>query len=102
MEDSKKRKTKARQEAFGALLSNNLYYDECREVLKDLLEEFQSAPYINKIPDYQPTFEEISKQLRINCDCIKKEVADHVDLKIKRFQDEIKSIQKKLYYWINY
>ena len=44
-----------------------------------------SAP----IPIHTPTFEEISVQMRINCDILKREISDHVDDEIKRFKKEI-------------
>jgi hypothetical protein len=39
------------------------------------------------IPYYTPTFEEISKQMRINCDILKKEFSDHVNKEILRFTE---------------
>jgi len=41
--------------------------------------------YTCSIPTYGPTFEEVSKQMRINCDILKKEFSDHVDKEIARF-----------------
>jgi hypothetical protein len=35
------RKHKAKNAAYGALLSNNLYFDECCEILEDLLVYFR-------------------------------------------------------------
>jgi hypothetical protein len=36
----------------------------------------------SKIPQNTPTFEEVSKQMRINVDILKKELSDHVDKEI--------------------
>jgi len=44
--------------------------------------------YICKIPEGIPTFEETSKQMRINVDILKKEFTDHVDKEIKRFREK--------------
>lgn len=35
------RKQAAKDQAYGALLGNNLYYSECCEVLEDLLQHFR-------------------------------------------------------------
>lgn len=40
------------------------------------------------IPDYEPTYEEITIQMRINADIIKKEISDHIDKEIERFKRE--------------
>lgn len=48
-----------------------------------------------KIPDYIPEFSEFSKQLKINCEFIKKEITDHINDEIKRFHDEINKIKNK-------
>jgi len=48
--------------------------------------------YEEKIPEYTPTFEEISILMRINADFLKKEISDHCDLEIKRFKNEIRNI----------
>lgn len=39
------------------------------------------------IPNYISTFEEISKQMRINIDIIKQEITDHVDKEISRLKN---------------
>ena len=94
---SKERKTKAKNEVYGCLLGNNLHYNECCEVLKDLVIHFD---FLDKkcssytIPSYTLSAEEVSKQLRINCDCIKKEITDHIDSELRRFYVELTAIKK--------
>jgi hypothetical protein len=39
-----------------------------------------------KIPEYTPSFEEISKQLRINADIIMRGISNHVDKEIERLK----------------
>jgi hypothetical protein len=39
------------------------------------------------IPQYTPTFEEVSKQMRINVDIFKQEITDHVDKEIARLKN---------------
>jgi len=39
------------------------------------------------IPEYIPTFEEVSKQMRINVDILKQEITDHVDKEIERLKN---------------
>ena len=41
------------------------------------------------IPQYTPTFEQVSKQMRINVDILKQEISDHVDKEIERLRKEI-------------
>lgn len=46
-----------------------------------------NPPEFIPIPEYSPTFEEISKQMRINIDILKHEITEHVDNELKRFKD---------------
>lgn len=41
----------------------------------------------DKIPEYEPSFTELSKQMRINADIVMKEISEHVDKEIKRLKD---------------
>lgn len=41
----------------------------------------------SKIPEYIPTFTEISNQLRINADCLMKEITEHADKEIERIKN---------------
>lgn len=45
------------------------------------------------IPNPAPDPQEIAKQIRINCDIVKKEISDHVDAEIARFKKEIGEIR---------
>jgi len=57
----------------------------------NLLErKFILCKYNNTIPTYTPSFEDVSKQMRINLDVLKKEFSDHVDSEIERFNKNIK------------
>lgn len=49
----------------------------------------------HNIPNYPQTFEEISKQLSINAEIKMKEVTDHVDREIKRFNESLDQLKKK-------
>ena len=48
--------------------------------------------YEKTIPEYMPTFQEISTQMRINVDFLKKEISDHCDSEIQRFKNEINNL----------
>ena len=39
-----------------------------------------------EIPNPQPTFEEIAKQMRINADCLMKEITQHTNKEIERLK----------------
>jgi len=45
------------------------------------------------IPEYIPTFKEISTQMRINIDFLKKEISDHCDSEIQRFKNQIEALK---------
>lgn len=45
-------------------------------------------PNITPIPNYNPSFTELSKLMRINADIIMKEISDHVDKEIERLKKE--------------
>ncbi len=45
----------------------------------------------HKIPVHTPTFEEISKQMRINIDILKEEITDHINKEIDRMKKECKA-----------
>ncbi len=49
--------------------------------------------YISNIPQFTPTFEEISKQMRINQKIIMKEITEHVDKEIERFKKELECLK---------
>ncbi len=49
--------------------------------------------YSPSIPPYTPTFEEISKQMRINQEIVMKQISDHVDREIERFKKEIECLK---------
>ncbi len=51
---------------------------------------YKRPTYITRIPEYSPTFEELSKQMRINADIIMKEISDHVDSELERFKTGMK------------
>ncbi len=55
-----------------------------------------SLGYSYKIPDASPSFEDISKQLRINADIIMKEFTDHIDKEIVRFRNEAEKIYDEM------
>jgi len=40
-----------------------------------------------RMPEYTPTFKEISCQMKINAEIIMKEISDHVDKEIKRLKN---------------
>ena len=44
--------------------------------------------YITEIPQCTPSFEDISKQMRINADIIIKEITEHVNKEIERMKSE--------------
>lgn len=48
--------------------------------------------YSTQIPQYSPTFEEISKQMKVNADIIIKEITCHVDKELKRFHTQLTEI----------
>ena len=48
-----------------------------------------------KIPELVPSFEEVSAQLRINADCLKQEISEHVNNEIKRLREEIEKIKNE-------
>ncbi len=50
--------------------------------------------YSPTLPIYQPSFEELSKHMRINQEIIMKEISNHVDKELKRFQNELSKINK--------
>ncbi len=47
------------------------------------------AGFCEKIPEYTPTFDEVSKQMRINVDILKQEITQHVDCELIRFHNTI-------------
>lgn len=47
---------------------------------------FDRPRYLTKIPKDCPTFEELSKQMRINIDILKKEITAHVDRELERLR----------------
>lgn len=49
-----------------------------------------------KIPDPQPSFTDIARQMRINVDILKEEITNHINTELKRFRDELEKekIQK--------
>lgn len=49
--------------------------------------------YEINIPEYTPSFKEVSKQMRINADIIMKEISDHVDREIERFKQHLCEIK---------
>jgi hypothetical protein len=58
----------------------------------DFIRKFLSGykpKYDSKIPDYQNTPEEESKQMRINVDILKRELAEFIDSEIQRLKSEI-------------
>lgn len=48
------------------------------------------------IPDCMPSYYEVSKQLRINVECIKKEITLHVDMELERFKKYLKEYKKEM------
>lgn len=52
-----------------------------------------TEPYKPAIPQYIPTFEEISKQMRINQEIVMKEISEHVDKEIERLKKEIECLK---------
>jgi hypothetical protein len=38
------------------------------------------------MPTYYPSFEEISKQMKINVEILKKEISEHIDKEIERLK----------------
>ncbi len=40
-----------------------------------------------KIPTYEPSFEEISEQMRINADILMQEIKDYADIQIERIKN---------------
>lgn len=48
-----------------------------------------SHEYNPKLPEYTPTFEEVSKQMRINQEIIMREITEHVDKEIARLKAAI-------------
>ncbi len=59
------------------------------------IRENDSRIYEEKIPENSPTFQEISTQMRINVDILKKEISDHCDKEIERFKNEITNLLPK-------
>ncbi len=49
--------------------------------------------YDPEIPNPQPTYKEISEQMRINADILMKEVSEHINSEIERFKLEIWKIR---------
>lgn len=49
-----------------------------------------------KIPDPQPSFTDIARQMRINVDILKEEITNHINTELKRFRNELEKekIQK--------
>lgn len=80
----------------------NLVYPSCKECGKEHglgiinmktgriepLDICNECLWKNKIPTFSPSFEEISKQMRINADIIKEEITLHVNKEIERLRDE--------------
>ncbi len=57
---------------------------------KERLKPNPHCPYGSySIPDCKPSYEEISKQMRINFDILKQEITDHIDKELKRFRQEL-------------
>lgn len=52
--------------------------------------------YKDVIPSYTPTFEEISKQMKINQEIVMKEISEHVDKELERFRKEMNEIKPNL------
>ena len=48
-----------------------------------------------KIPEYCPSIDEISKQMRINASCIMEEISAHVDKELDRLRETIKEIESE-------
>ena len=48
------------------------------------------------IPDPSLDYVEISKQLYVNCEIIKKEISDHVNKEIERLKREICEMEKNI------
>ncbi len=44
--------------------------------------------YERQIPEIPPCPQEIAKQMRINADCIMKQITDHINEELKRFKEE--------------
>jgi len=59
--------------------------EEAKKMFNFDIDEENGMP----IPKYTPSFEEIAKQMRINCDILKKEFSDHVNEKIERYKRKI-------------
>lgn len=59
-----------------------------RKVAKDM-QKILNAEFDSKIPKCTPTFQEISKQMRINQEIIMKEITEHVDKEILRLKAAI-------------
>ncbi len=47
------------------------------------------------IPDAQPNYAEISKQMKINCELMSEQITLHVDVELARFRKELKKIKEK-------
>jgi len=50
----------------------------------------------DKIPNHTPTFEEISKQMRINVDILKDEISNHCEREIEIFKKQCMEIKKEI------
>lgn len=42
-----------------------------------------------KIPNPTPSFEQVSKQMRINVDVLKEEITNHINAELERFNTEL-------------
>ncbi len=49
--------------------------------------------YVENLPDYLPTPQEIAKQMRINVDILKFEITEHIDREIERFRKEVEKFK---------
>jgi len=48
---------------------------------------------MDKIPDYQPTFEEIAKQMKINAEIIMQMITNHANKEIERIKKERENLK---------
>lgn len=50
---------------------------------------------MSRIPDFLPTFKEISEQMKINQEIVMKEISDHTNKELERFKNELDKIKNE-------